>query len=513
MRPNTRVSDRALRNCHYKMNRANVAFKLPIDIADRWERSYRHLLGALNRHLYEDEKAGDDRLETLRIADLEITSEAMRAVYRAMVGGPVDDSRFNYLVRTPDAVPAWKKALRMGRAFAGLRESYRPAALIRSDDVCSFHSSPLLRMYARRRKLKPLLMSHGDWFVVAGKASYAKAACFDSEQNELLAAATHGAFLAAGVGEKFDWKTLGKSYERLAKWINFHRQHLARRSKRLPLEFWSGTMGFPLHRIFAQAVSANGGVVVGFDHGSGSGIFESDNQARHELGFVDRFITFAPAMAEGLRLNAQKSGARFSGVDIEPLTELRAVARGTRTQKPIKAVYVGSQYYGNKFISPPFCDNERLMDWQYRLISSLKKTGLKVAIKPHPDDTQEPARKISRELDVEVLKGKFENISWSDTIFFFDTLLSSAFSAALASGMPIVLFDIPHIKRRAPAQTLLERRVAVAPAWYDERTRIQTDWDKVNAVIDRAISLQDEGILQQYYGIAATVRRDTALAS
>src|SRR5437868_6066061 len=116
-------------------------FSLPINIADRWERSYRRFLDVVSKHLYNDKQVVEGSLEIFRLAELEIISEAMRAVYRGMVGGPVDESRFNYLIRTPEVVPAWKKAVRMGRAFAGLRENYRPAVLIRPDrDVCSFHS-------------------------------------------------------------------------------------------------------------------------------------------------------------------------------------------------------------------------------------------------------------------------------------------------------------------------------------------------------------------------------------
>lgn len=496
------------------MNQAETAFKLPADIPERWEASYRHFLSALDRYLSENEGKANDDLETLRIADLEILSEAMRMVYRAMTGGLADESRFNYLLGTPDIVPAWKKAVRMGRAFAGLRDAYRPVSLIRPDrDICSFHSSPILRAYAKKRGINPVLMSHGDWFVSASTSDVAAARGFSSEQHEFLVEATRGSFSAAGVSGSFDPKAAGAAYERLAKWINFHRQHVLSKRKHLPSEFWSGTMGFPLHRIFAQAVSAKGGKVVGFDHGSGSGIFESDNQARHELGHVDRFITFGPAMAEGLRLNAQKCGPRFSRVEIEPLAEFQvAVAQGKLTRKPSKAIYVASQYYGNKFISPPFCDNERLMDWQSRLLLSLKKTGLNVAIKPHPEDTQEPAQRMSRELGLEILRGRFENLDWPDTIFFFDTLLSSAFSAALASGMPIVLFDIPHIKRRAAADKMLQDRVAVVPAWYDENARIQIDWDKLNAIMEHALTLRDDKILRQYYGIASPWPDQSALA-
>ena len=90
----------------------------------------------------------------------------------------------------------------MGRAFAGLRETYRPVPLIRPDrDICSFHSSPMLRAYAKKRGIKPVLMSHGDWFVPASTSDVADARGFSSEQHEFLIEATQGAFSVAGVGE------------------------------------------------------------------------------------------------------------------------------------------------------------------------------------------------------------------------------------------------------------------------------------------------------------------------
>ena len=74
------------------MNRPETVFKLPADIPERWERSYRHYLSALDRYLRENDGKADGNIETLRIADLEILSEAMRMVYRAMTGGTADNS-------------------------------------------------------------------------------------------------------------------------------------------------------------------------------------------------------------------------------------------------------------------------------------------------------------------------------------------------------------------------------------------------------------------------------------
>lgn len=482
------------------MSEANIS--LPTDISERWERSYREMLGVLGAYLYGDPHRDDPQYEVLRIAELEIISDAMRQVYGAVVGSAPGEARFNYLIRNPQSVAGWKKVVRVARAVAGLRERYRPAAFIRPDrDVCSFHSSPLLRAYARERSTKPVLMSHGDWFVPAEKADLVRTPGFGREMLDFLSDATRRAFLAADVGRKFSPDLAERSYARLSQWTNFHFQHVMRRGMRLPREFWAGTMGFPLHRIFARAVRLNGGAVVGFDHGAGSGMFKWDYQPRHEFGFVDRFVSFGPAMAEGLKANAEVCGLEFAKVRIESVSEIRSVNRGGISRKPTKAAYIASQYCGDKFMSPPFCDNERLFDWQHRLLSFLKSTGLDIAIKPHPEDTQKPAEKISADLDIDILNGRFENIDWQDTIFFFDTPLSSAFSAALASGMPIVLFDVPHLTRRTLAQGMLERRVSIAPAWYDDSKRIQTDWKNLGATIDRALSLDSDELLKRFYGV------------
>src|SRR5690242_4062090 len=92
------------------MNSPDIAFKLAPDIPERWERSYRHLLVALDVYLDGGGQGSDERLESIRIADLEILNEAMRLVYGAMTGTASEPARYRYLASTPEAVPAWKKA-------------------------------------------------------------------------------------------------------------------------------------------------------------------------------------------------------------------------------------------------------------------------------------------------------------------------------------------------------------------------------------------------------------------
>jgi hypothetical protein len=203
-----------------------------------------------------------------------------------------------------------------------------------------------------------------------------------------------------------------------------------------------------------------------------------------------------------LRRNIETCGNRFRAVDIEALeAPQRRHALSFRSSKTNRIVYVSRSYWGENFTSPPLDDNERLKDWQGRLLPALMQLGREVGFKPHPEDIDTPAAQFRDVLGVSIHDGKFENTDWTDTIFVFDTTLSSTFPYALATGLPIVVFDTPHVSMRPEARELLERRVAMAPVWRDAETRLQSDWDKLPELIEQAIARRDNAVLATYYGI------------
>lgn len=475
---------------------------LPPDLREPRELAYRAFIGVVDAWILAHDVDRDPDAELLALTEQEIVSEAMRQVYRVMTRGAERTGRMAYLRDVPTRSPAWKQAARFGLSLLGKHAHYRPPALFRPDrDICVFHRSAITSAYAKQRNVEPCLMTHGDWFSPSPEAA-TRGAPLSADIEHMLAHAMQNAFAAAGLN---DAQTIGQSVRRFlsyARWIDFHRAALRHSGKRLPKEFWSATMGFPLHRILARAVLRNGGVVAGFDHGAGSGMYEWDYPARTEFGMLSRFITFAPAMAEGLRRNIETCGERFRSVDIEVLASpQRRRALPFRSSGTNRVVYVSRSYWGDNFTSPPLDDNERLKDWQWRLLPALKRLGRAVGFKPHPEDIDTPAGQFRDALGVTVHDGKFEDADWTDTIFVFDTTLSSTFPYALATGLPIVVFDTPHVPMRPEARELLSRRVAIAPVWRDAETRLQSDWDKLPELIEQAVAKRDNAVLKTYYGI------------
>lgn len=475
---------------------------LPPDLRDRREQAYRAFIGVVDSWILAQDIDRDANAELLVLAEQEIVSEAMRQVYRVLTGGSERTDRMAYLRTVPEPAPLWKQAARFTLSLAGRRPHYRPPLLFRPErDICVFHRSAITAAYARQRGVEPCLMTHGDWFSPSPDA-VKRGAPLSSGAESMLTDATQKAFSAAGLNDTGAIEQSVRRFSDYARWIDFHRTALRASGKRLPKEFWAATMGFPLHRILARAVMREGGTVVGFDHGAGSGMYHWDYPTRTELSLVNRFIAFAPAMAEGLRRNVETCGGRFRSVRIEALAAPRRQrAQPFRDTKKNRIVYISRSYWGENFTSPPLDDNERLKDWQWRLLPALTKLGRETGFKAHPEDIDTPAAQFEGALGVTILDGKFEDTDWSNTIFVFDTTLSSTFPYALATGLPIVVFETPHIQMRAEARELLARRVALAPVWRDADARLHADWDRIPQLLDEAIAKKDDSVLRTYYGI------------
>lgn len=475
---------------------------LPPDLRERRERAYRAFIGVVDPWVLAHDIERDPDAELLALTEQEIVSEAMRQVYRILTDGSERTDRMAYLRNVPAPAPVWKQAARFGLSLLGRRPHYRPPLLFRPDrDICVFHDSAITSAYVRQRNVEPCLMTHGDWFSPSAEAA-ARGAPLNAGIGKMLTHAMKKAFDASGLNDAAAIEQSVRRFSDYARWIDFHRTALHAHQKRLPKEFWSATMGFPLHRIMARAVLRNGGTVVGFDHGAGSGMYDWDYPARTEFGMISRFITFAPAMAKGLRRNIDKCGGRFQSVEIDVLaTPQRKRALAFESSKVNRIVYVSRSYWGENFTSPPLDDNERLKDWQWRLLPELKRLGREIGFKPHPEDTDTPAAQFRDVLGVTVHDGKFEESDWTDTIFVFDSTLSSTFPYALATGLPIVVFDTPHVPMRPEARELLARRVALAPVWRDAETRLQADWARIPELLDQAIAQRDNNVLKTFYGI------------
>lgn len=476
---------------------------LPADVATRWESAYRAFIAVVDAWFMSHDIDSDDQTELILLAEQEIINEAMRFVYRGMSGVADDDRRLDYLRRVPDAVPSWMQLSRFIRSSLGLRASYVPRMFFRPDrDICTFHQCAVSTAYARERGVKPRLMSAGEWFPPPQPGDDAAYRGFGSQVLELLSAAYAAACAAADIPGS-DTAAALDNFQNFARRLEFWRASLQVHRDTLPREFWTSTMGYPLHRVLARAIRRNKGTVVGFDHGSGSGMWVSDFQTRIELGFVDRFITFGSAMAEGLRQNMVLVGERYAMPEIHPLKVVRSVPAGAKAERgPVReVVYVAASYSGDKFMSPPLYDNNRMIEWQRMLLTHLKALGWEVAIKPHPESLGGPAKQFERDLGVKIIPGRFEDASWRDAAFLFDSPESSAFPQAMATGAPIVVFDMPRLKIRPEARRLLSRRVVFVPAWFDSAERLQTDWAAVPEAIEHARALTDNEVIRRYFGI------------
>jgi len=470
----------------------------PSDLVERREAGLAAFRAVLDRRLLAGDRDADGRTELLLLGEQEFTGEAMRALYRALAGGAEDDGRMRQLRATPQAESGWGQALRMGLGLLGVRGHYRPPRLIRPErDIVAFHRCEVSSAYASKRNVTPIVMRYGDWFAQGDRSN--DSTCEDlGPDHDVLSEALNAAWRAAAAPASVAMPDMSR-FRAIARRIDFHRAWLTRQAAFLPKEYWASTMGNPLNRIFARAVQKNGGMVVGFDHGSSSGMWDCDFQVRIEFPFLSRFVTFGPAMAAGLRANA---GAE-SIVDIEWVTpDYRAIPQVKSGRLPAgRTVYFPAAYAGRTYHSPALYDDDRMIEWQWRLLAALKGVGTQTAIKPHPEGRQDVSQEFAETLGIDVITGRFEEQDWNDTIAVFDTPETSVFRSALIAGMPIILFECPRLKMRQSAREMLARRVALVHAWLDDGGLIQTTWNGLGAAATRAIALaEDQGIASAYFG-------------
>jgi len=116
------------------------------------------------------------------------------------------------------------------------------------------------------------------------------------------------------------------------------------------------------------------------------------------------------------------------------------------------------------------------LDLEIRVIKLLKRHGLKVVYKMHPERQRE-AGGVFEDLADEVLTEPFEKVYGYADALFFGCITSTTFGFALCTQLPILVIDIQGTNWNREAYELLKRRCVMIPALFDESNRIQFDED------------------------------------
>lgn len=141
------------------------------------------------------------------------------------------------------------------------------------------------------------------------------------------------------------------------------------------------------------------------------------------------------------------------------------------------------------------------LDWEARLFSKLNDWGFEVLHKPHPGSVGLPAG-LAEAFGGMTLTSRFEDVMEFADAFILLSLSSTIIPTLLACGKPIVYVDTGLRPLTPVAQSLLRQRCAIVPGHFDNRNRLQVDWDQFRAAIEAANHLMDPSFGEFYWGEA-----------
>jgi hypothetical protein len=440
-------------------------------------------------------------------------SVAVARRYRAHNRQPISPAGYRILSavlnNTVPEPPPVVHALASGLAAPGLgrrilrecrnllhRDWFQYSSMLTADmrqDIISIGVSPLMELHGREIGVRPRIVPLWEWFSMNAVSRATLSTYRPNQQHSIqqLIELIRWSFsqgqeeLSSNIEEYFRrWLT---EYLRMAR---HHYERLVAAPRRLPSTLWSGGTNSVWSRILRRAVQDRGGAVVVHDHGKGAGQISSIQNVVYRCDLANELYTFSENQAKALRkLLKLHDCVPFSGnlriiaetprIRLQPAIHHRRESDNVRqsiqpsSSSPVfdRVLYVSQHYPGEEIstLCPP--PGPVIADWQTCILAQLRKWGMRVAFKPHPESlTELPARWL-RNHDIQVIDGYFEKIVQCTDILIFD-VLSSSFAAAVWRANPIIVFNFGLHWFSANVRVLIEKRCAIVECGFDGQTNL-----------------------------------------
>lgn len=408
---------------------------------------------------------------------------------------------------------AWRQAARFAKhGLTAGPVAYRPKPLIDSvRHILTFSDSPMIRAHAAALNRRVALSRVTDWMDVTDTAAL----------DPALGASAGAMAEVIGLAEA----AIGDTRESLPEAFSSALQSflttmtarahgclrdLEAQPDRLPKVFWSGSSGIIFNRVMSRAVGKAGGETVGHDHGTGTGWWDTAYQTVFEFNYVDRFITYRPAMAEGLKrslrhdlLARPKHQPSIESLPAQTPTGPKPAPRATpgpSRAKQKRIMYVPTAYVGDDMYLLPLLADAVTVDWQCRLFAYLRDAGHEILVKPHPESICSMPAAFTERFGARVLDGPFESVMDQADLLLFDYLQTSCIVSGLRSNRAMVLIEFPRLTLDPQARALLAKRTALVPGRFDADNRALVDPNDLTAAIQLAPELSDNSFCDAYYG-------------
>jgi hypothetical protein len=282
------------------------------------------------------------------------------------------------------------------------------------------------------------------------------------------------------------------------------------KARLLPNEFMAVSMGSIYNRVLGHVVRKQGGIVTGHDHGTGSGTMYLPLQGQLDWDFCDAFLTYSEAQAEGIRLQTDpryRVRSKPVEVRVSPKPLYEAISQpdrgGAHTGRPLRICYAPPHYALEYYYITPLPLDIATLDFQVRLLLHLKRAGHEVIYKPHPICHVGVVEELVRVTGVSVETRPFEEIAGGEVdVALVGHPRSTVIRSVLLSDLPLVILDPTGFGLLPRPNELLSRRAETVSLARSKENRIILDTERLDAAIQRSLTLRDHSFQHEYYPAA-----------
>jgi hypothetical protein len=258
----------------------------------------------------------------------------------------------------------------------------------------------------------------------------------------------------------------------------------------------------PVHKTIAGAWRRRGKRAIGFHHGHAIGELRIANREYNEFAAYDQFICPDELSADALaRVYASSPISKRRAVSFDappnPVSSSYKL-RGGFVQQVRRVMIMG---YPMNAMRYPFFNGmywESRLELEIRLVKLLLGAGFEVAYKVHPD-RREPVSSIMRKLGVQVLGGKFEEITNHADAVVITYFGSSSVPFILRTNLPVYLIDPHDGLWDKDYKALLARRCEIFESHFTERGIAEFDEERFIGKLRTVQNGPDYSYVEKYY--------------
>lgn len=258
-------------------------------------------------------------------------------------------------------------------------------------------------------------------------------------------------------------------------------------TRRLPAAVLIGEMGRPLQRIVGVAARRAGREAYGFHHGNATLDCIRPTLAYTNYPPSTKFVCPTEGIKEQHQCAAERYRPRhaveFTVIETQRYQELIRAARRAPRAGPVRTVMVlGMAMNAIRYLFATGTFFSHLLHYELRVLDLLRANGYRTVYKMHPETAQFCGSLFKDHADAVAIES-FEKVYDQADAYVFGVTSSSTFGFALTTVRPILALDIPGTEWNAATKPLLERRVSLIPADFDDRGWIAFDSTAVLAAL------------------------------